>query len=573
MVARILLFLLLIFVPQYAFGLNPLDSVFDSKDSLIYTQDSYSLDSIALLSQWKRLLHYRGKTSLIRQDSGFFLSPLGAINPQAELISTLQAFGIDIVDSTIQIEPSHTGIVKNTSSFVCSYPARAMFLSQFFPQLKEMAKTTYCAEYEEFLEIVPSDSISLIFAAESDIYPGSAMGHIFLALEGEAKADLHKTFKGRSDLHIQKGQYLGYSLSFFANAELGLNPIMYIRALMGNLGGIYALQPLDNNTFEYLENEKRSLWKLGLKLDSDSKALLLAHLWELKDIPVEYSFVTHNCNDALKSVLSVANAAFDTQKSKPYQTPVEYLKSLHNAGLLEDVNVEVPQDKKAFIEKYGYNEILKVRDSAKFTLGYENRVNNSMMSLYFAPIYADITNANNAYKELIESRLMSIKGYVNLENASAFIDKIEALHLFSIADLYRTKSLSKYIDVSFENPFDEVAHTRLKPKISFGAGIGGYVGNFSLYLMPLVGYDYVRSHNAFLDIQFGVVGRFEKIRLIGNYEYFVDIVNQRGYTQQASGFMGFNLYKQWDFYMQVQWRDTLKYGDYVSWQSGISVNF
>ena len=349
MVARILLFLLLIFIPQYAFGLNPLDSKHDSKGYSTHTQDSYSLHSIASLSQWKRLLHYRGKTSLIRQDSGFFLSPLGAINPQAELLSTLQAFGIDV-------ESAHTN-TTNTSSFLCSYPARAMFLSRFFPQLKEMIKTTHCAEYEEFLEIVPSDRISLIFAAESDIYPGSAMGHIFLALEGEAKADLHKTFKGRSDLHIQKGQYLGYSLSFFANAELGLNPIMYIRALMGNLGGIYALQPLDNNTFEYLENEKRSLWKLGLKLDLDSKALLLAHLWELKDIPVEYSFITHNCNDALKSVLSVANEAFDTQKLKPYQTPMEYLKSLENVGLLESLSVEIPQDKKAFSDKYGHNKI------------------------------------------------------------------------------------------------------------------------------------------------------------------------------------------------------------------------
>lgn len=48
-----------------------------------YIKDSYSLHSIASLSQWKKLLHYRGKISLIRQDSGFFLSPLGAINPQS----------------------------------------------------------------------------------------------------------------------------------------------------------------------------------------------------------------------------------------------------------------------------------------------------------------------------------------------------------------------------------------------------------------------------------------------------------------------------------------------------------
>lgn len=527
----------------------------------------HTFDSLASLPEWKRLLHYRGSSSLISKDSGFFLSPLGARNPKAELLATLQAFGIHTQ------EGASAESASSAQASLCSYPARAMFLSTFFPRLQEMIKATRCAEYEEFLEIVPSEDISLIFAAESDIYPGSAMGHIFLALEGRAKMDIDKSFQGRSDLRLRKGQYVGYSLSFFANADLGLNPILYIQALVGNLGGIYALQPLENNTFEYLENEKRSLWKLGLKLNADSKALLLAHLWELKDIPVEYSFITHNCNDALKSVLGVANGAFDTKKTKPYQTPVEYLKSLQNAGLLKGVSVEIPQEKKSFTNKYGQNDILQVRDSAKLTLSYENRASHSLLGVYFAPIYSDITNANNAYKELIESRLMSVRGSINLNNTSAFIDKIEALHLFSVADSYRTKSLSKYIDISFENPFDETTRTRLKPKVSFGAGLGGYAGNLSLYLLPLVGYDYVRSHNVFMNLRLGLVGRFERVRLAWSYDYFIDRENQRGYTQQASGFVGVNVYKQWDFFLQAQWRDTCKYGNYLSWQSGVSVNF
>lgn len=207
--------------------------------SLINPQDSQTktlLDSIATSKQWRALLHFRKNSSLIEQKSGFFLAKNGAKNPYAELQATL-ALKKD-----------------NPQKFFCTYPARALYLSKFFADIAKDRTRIVCDGFNEFQQIVAFDKISLHYAAESDVYPGSAMGHIYLAIEGTTKQDISKKW-GNTTLELKKGQYVGYSMSFFATAELGLNPIAYIRAVMGNLDGIYALSPLKNAEFEYIKNE------------------------------------------------------------------------------------------------------------------------------------------------------------------------------------------------------------------------------------------------------------------------------------------------------------------------------
>ena len=509
------------------------------------------LDSIATSKQWRALLHFRKNSSLIEQKSGFFLAKNGAKNPYAELQATL-ALKKD-----------------NPQKFFCTYPARALYLSKFFADIARDRTRIVCDGFSEFRQIVVFDKVSLHYAAESDMYPGSAMGHIYLAIEGTAKQDISKKW-GNTTLELKKGQYVGYSMSFFATAELGLNPIAYIRAIMGNLDGIYALSPLKNAEFEYIKNEKRNLWRLELALNDEEKAMLQAHLWELKDIEIDYAFITHNCNDAIKSLLRVANEDFYTPQNKPYQTPTEYLKALHTTGRIIDVKMEAPKNKEAFVKAYGRNDIFGVRDSAKMALGYEMRNGDGLASAYFAPIYSDIRNANNAYHELIESRLASIDIRFNPRTNDAFIQKIEALHLFSLLDLYRSKNLSKYIDVSFENPIGEHTRTNLKPNIAFGVGFGSYLGRYvSVYAMPIFGYDYVHAHNAYVDMRVGAVLRFHRVRFVGSYDYYLDINNQRGYTQSVSAFVGVNLYKQSDVFIKAEMRGER----YNVIQTGVSVNF
>lgn len=509
------------------------------------------LDSLAHSAQWLALLHFRKNTSLIRKNSAFFLAKNGAKDPYAELQATL----------TLKNE--------NPQKFFCAYPARALYLANFFKDITDDSKNIQCDGFEEFKQIVAFDKVSLHYAAESDIYPGSAMGHIYLALEGKTKRDITKQW-GDTRLTLKKGQYVGYSMSFFTNAELGLNPLTYIHAITGSLDGIYALSPLKNAEFEYLKNEKRNLWKLELVLSDAEKTMLQAHLWELKDIEIDYAFITHNCNDALRSILRVANEEFYTSQNKPYQTPIEYIQSLNAIGRIADVSMQAPKEKEAFIKAYGRNDIFGVRKSAKISLSYESRNHNDYVGIYFAPIYSDIHNVNNAYQELIESRLTSIDVRANLYTHSAFIQKIEVMHLFSLLDFYRSKSLSKYIDVSFENPIYESTRTNLKPNIALGMGFGSYIGrHISIYALPIVGYDYVWQHNAYIDMRVGAVLRFEKIRFVGSYDYYVDIHNQRTYNQSASAFVGINIYKQSDAFIKA----TIKGEKYGALQVGVSVNF
>ncbi len=532
----------------------------------LYATDSVtnSLDTISQSLQWKSLLHYKDKASTFPQDSIFFLSKTGYKSPKDELKATLESFR----DS------------KDTKA-LCRYPARALFLSQFFPDIADSIKSTYCEEYEEFKLIVPLEKVFLHFAAESDMYPGSSMGHIYLALKGVAKQDIHKVFDTNRILDVKKGEKLEYSISFFANVELGVNPFYYIRAIFGNLAGVYALSPLENNTFDYIENQKRSIYEFELIVNSEQKAFLQAHLWELKDINVNYAFINHNCNDALKAVLRVANEGFYTPQTKIYETPNEYLKSLKKAKLIESPLIHSPPSKEAFVKKFGANDVLSLRDSAKITMEHTNTTHSNAMLLNFAPIYSSIKNVDNSYTEIIESSLASITAGINLADNQAFIHKIEAMHLFSVGDTFRTGNFAKYIDVSFENHILQWSETRLNPKISFGAGIGAYTQYVSVYGLILLGYEYMlKNHNVYADAMIGALARLGQVRILLNYDYFIDkhlvhgIKAYRGYNHNLSAFIGVNVYKQWDIFAKYCFYGDLNMREKFSYISvGASVNF
>lgn len=110
------------------------------------------------------------------------------------------------------------------------------------------------------------------------------------------------------------------------------------------------------------------------------------------------------------------------------------------------------QTSKKFVQKFGSNDILSTRKSSKISFGLTHQGGSFRQGfLYFAPIYSDIKNANNAYKELIESRLASLElrfaGLDEVDKFKVFLHKIELLHLFSVADTLRTNSLSKLISL------------------------------------------------------------------------------------------------------------------------------
>ena len=317
------------------------------------------------------------------------------------------------------------------------------------------------------------------------------------------------------------------------------------------------------------------------------------HLWELKNVEIYYSFITHNCTTALEGILSVLNSGRKTQKYKPYQTPTEYLVILSKRDKIVFTNVLYPKERERFIKEHGFNSVLKTRKSAKASISYEGGSKDGQMSLYFSPIYSDIKNVDNSYRELLESRIMSLEGRADLRYSSIFLSRIELLHLSSILDFAKTDSLSKLISVRAESNLYNHMHgyifedrlnrqMRLMPTIDIGAGVGRYISNIALYITPSIGYRYEIVHNPYASIKSGFVFKADRFRLIGDYSIYYDFVeNNRGYDSKAYAFLGINITREIDFFVDMALYHNIfdsKKFDYqqrqnITFKSGVSFNF
>ncbi len=509
--------------------------------------------------KWLALLHYENGKSAIAKGSNFFLSQNGHKNAKDEYTATIEAFFEQM---------SKPNLKDLENSTLCKYPARLYFIAQNLDDetFNALIDTGKCEGLSEFLQIVPIENIFIEFAAESEIYPGSSMGHIFLHLRGQTKQDFNATANGET-LVRKKGDRQDYAMSYFAMMSEFFNPLDYVGALSGTLKGFYALNPYENAELDYLSNEQRSLYIYKVRANAAQLRLFVLHLWELKDKQIAYDFVTHNCTNGIENILGVIDEGFFYATYKPFITPAEYLRHLVNADKIEFSELKTPPNKQKFVQKFGSNDILNTRKSSKISFGLMHQGGSTRQGfLYFAPIYSDIKNANNAYKELIESRLASLElRFARLdeyEKFKAFLHKIELLHLFSVADTLRTKSLSKLISLRFEPNLyakgvnkhfkgEQNERTRLFPTLDLALGVGAYAGAFSFYALGDLGYRYELIHNPFVSLKSGVVASFERFKFIGEYQIYYDLNdNNRGYDSKISLFAGLNAFKEFDIFAE-----------------------
>ena len=512
--------------------------------------------------KWLALLHYENGKSAVQKGSNFFLSQSGHKNAKDEYVATIETFFNQTQKQNLK---DNTNLENST---LCKYPARLYFIAQNLndESFNALIDTDKCEGLNEFLQLVPLDELGLEFAAESEIYPGSAMGHIFLHLRGQTKQDFNATTNGET-LMRKKGDRQDYAMSYFAMMSEFFNPLDYVGALSGTLKGFYALNPYENAELDYLENEQRNIYIYKVLASKAQLRLFALHLWELKDKQISYNFITHNCTDGIESILALLDSSFAYKRPKPFITPTEYIRHLVNADKIEFSELKTPPNKQKFVQKFGSNDILNTRKSSKISFGLTHFNGSASQGfLYFAPIYSDIKNANNAYKELIESRLASLElrfaGLDKDKKFKAFLHKIELLHLFSVADTLRTKSLSKLISLRFEpNLYAKGANksfkgeqnerTRLFPTLDLGLGVGAYAGAFSFYALGDLGYRYELIHNPFVSLKSGVVASFDGFKFIGEYQIYYDFNdNNRGYDSKISLFAGLNAFKEFDIFAE-----------------------
>lgn len=561
------------------------DDTKDFKNDLNALKNTLLSAKIYENPKWLALLHYENGKSRVQKGSNFFLAKNGHKNAKDEYVATIETFFNQTQKQNLK---DNTNLENST---LCKYPARLYFIAQNLDDktFNALIDTDKCEGLNEFLQLVPLDELSLEFAAESDIYPGSAMGHIFLHLRGQTKQDFNATANGET-LVRKKGNKQDYAMSYFAMMSEFFNPLDYVGALSGTLKGFYALNPYENAELDYLENEQRNIYIYKVLASKAQLRLFALHLWELKDKQISYNFITHNCTDGIESILALLDSGFAYKRPKPFITPTEYIRHLVKADKIEFSELKTPPNKQKFVQKFDSNDILNTRKSSKISFGLTHFNGSARQGfLYFAPIYSDIKNANNAYKELIESRLASFElrfaGLDKDDKFKVFLHKIELLHLFSVADTLRTNSLSKLISLRFEpNLYAKGANksfkgeqnerTRLFPTLDLALGVGAYAGAFSFYALGDLGYRYELIHNPFVSLKSGVVASFEGFKFIGEYQIYYDFNdNNRGYDSKISLFAGLNAFKEFDIFAKFNAFHQLFNPRKIFYEKGRSVEF
>lgn len=252
-----------------------------------------SVETASNHRQWLSLLHYEnsllGDSSSAINTSDFFYSIDGNKNAHAELSATIEAF------------------LKKPEE-QCRFPARAMFISTRIQSLPDVQ----CEQFNSFISNINATGVSLIYASGYLGNPASMYGHVFLKFNNTKQSEL-----------------LDNTYNYGARYPENEHPVKYIiNGIFGGYDGFFANQKYHHQTLTYTENELRDLWEYSLALSVDEITLLLAHLWELEQVPMTYYFFKQNCAYQIAKLLSLASNRSYMPKGKPWVMPFDIVTAI-----------------------------------------------------------------------------------------------------------------------------------------------------------------------------------------------------------------------------------------------------
>lgn len=215
---------------------------------------------------WSALLHVANGQPQAKAP-GFLLS-LPAFSLDAEMAATLRALYGD-------------------AAAVCRFPARYLWLRDALDIPPLPIET--CADLTEFKARAPADTLTLVFASENLAQPSSMMGHILLKLAGRNAA----------------GEPVEHAVSFITDTT-GVNLAqLFFESMVVGKEGFFTLAPYEEKVDLYLRREQRSLWEYDLSFSVKGKALVVAHLIELKQTRLTYLFQRYNCATVIDFILAI----------------------------------------------------------------------------------------------------------------------------------------------------------------------------------------------------------------------------------------------------------------------------
>lgn len=269
-----------------------------------------ALQAAAQHPQWLALLHYGKRrnegyrsTSYI-DDPAFFLSEDGPHNPYAELLASIES-------------------LASTPALRCRFVARTSWLQE--QDLLEAGITSHCPDYEQWRSQIDAGSIALVFAASYLNSPSSMYGHTFLRVDP-------KGYRAESAL-------LSHAINYAAYVPPNDNSLLFAwRGMTGGYRGLFSLQSYVEKLQEYSRLENRDIWEYELSLSDDELERLMAHVWELRDINIDYYFMDENCSFRLLELLEVARPDLNlTNGFSLHAIPVDTVRAVRDANLVSGV--------------------------------------------------------------------------------------------------------------------------------------------------------------------------------------------------------------------------------------------
>lgn len=262
---------------------------------------------------WLTLVHYQPDRfgddySSQADDNDFFLAENGKNSPKAELDATLAAI---------------TRPGGGDDHARCRFPARDRWLRD---QLDLPQQPADCPGYDEWVEELNTETVTLVFAASYLNSPSSMFGHTFLRLDPPQEDE-------------ETNLILANTISYAADAAAHDSEILFAyKGIFGGYPGITSIQPYYEKIRLYSDIEHRDLWEYQLNLTQPEVDMMLAHTWEIRDRNFDYYFFDENCAYRLLALIDVARPGTDLlDEVSTHAIPSDTVRWVVDRGLVEDV--------------------------------------------------------------------------------------------------------------------------------------------------------------------------------------------------------------------------------------------
>ena len=235
--------------------------------------------------EWHLLLHYKenlfGGYTSEQDEPGFFMSPDGKTNPQAELDATLKQFFSDEL------------VGRSKQPAQCAFIARYTWLKERLAFDETRLPPQRCERFERWFADFEAQSITLIFPSAFLNNPASMFGHTLLRVDQRGQTD--------------STRILAYTINYAADVPPDAGIAYPIRGIFGGYQGFFSTIPYYLKVREYRDIENRDIWEYRLNFTESQVTRLLMHAWELGNASFDYYFFKENCSYHLLALIDYAD--------------------------------------------------------------------------------------------------------------------------------------------------------------------------------------------------------------------------------------------------------------------------